>query len=245
MAVLRGRLAMTPRRQGRGRGPARDADLPIKAQIHAGGRGKAGRVKLARSPEEAHDHAGDARPGAANGADRPGGTAGAEDLPVEGCRIERELYLGMTLDRESGHVTLMASTEGGVEIEEVAQRHPEKILRAVIDPLTGLQANQARSLAFGLGLQGELVGRFVQLASGLYQAYAATDASLVEVNPLVVTADGALVALDAKIELDDNALHRHPELAELRDRTRSRRASSRPRSTTCPTSRSTATSPAW
>ena len=121
----------------------------------------------------------------------------------------------MTLDRESGRVTLMASTEGGVEIEEVAQRHPEKILRAVIDPLTGLQANQARSLAFGLGLRGELVGRFVQLASGLYQAYTATDASLVEVNPLVVTADGALVALDAKIELDDNALHRHPELAEL------------------------------
>jgi succinyl-CoA synthetase beta subunit len=218
VAVLRGRLAMTP---GEAEEAATQLATPIcaiKAQIHAGGRGKAGGVKLARSPEEAHDHA-EAMLGLVlrTAQTGPAGQLVRRIYVEEGCRIERELYLGMTLDRESGRVTLMASTEGGVEIEEVAQRHPEKILRAVIDPLTGLQANQARSLAFGLGLRGELVGRFVQLASGLYQAYIATDASLVEVNPLVVTADGALVALDAKIELDDNALHRHPELAELRD----------------------------
>jgi succinyl-CoA synthetase beta subunit len=112
---------------------------------------------------------------------------------------------------------VMASTEGGVDIEEVAARHPEKILRVAIDPLTGLQANEARRLAFGLGLRGEPASRFVELAMGLYHAYAALDASLVEVNPLVVTADGALVALDAKLELDDNALARHPEVAALRD----------------------------
>ena len=218
VAVLRGRLAMTPAEAEEAAVQLATPICAIKAQIHAGGRGKAGGVKLARSPEEAHDHA-EAMLGLVlrTAQTGPAGQLVRRIYVEEGCRIERELYLGMTLDRESGRVTLMASTEGGVEIEEVAQRHPEKILRAVIDPLTGLQANQARSLAFGLGLRGELVGRFVHLASGLYQAYVATDASLVEVNPLVVTADGALVALDAKIELDDNALHRHPELAELRD----------------------------
>ncbi len=218
VAVLRGRLAMTPAEAEEAAVQLATPICAIKAQIHAGGRGKAGGVKLARAPEEAHDHA-EAMLGMVlrTAQTGPAGQQVRRIYVEEGCRIERELYLGMTLDRESGRVTLMASTEGGVEIEEVAQRHPEKILRAEIDPLTGLQANQARSLAFGLGLRGELVGRFVQLASGLYQAYTATDASLVEVNPLVVTADGALVALDAKIELDDNALHRHPELAELRD----------------------------
>jgi succinyl-CoA synthetase beta subunit len=216
--VPRGRLAITP---AEAEAAAAELGTPIcavKAQIHAGGRGKAGGVKLARSPEEARDHA-EAMIGSTLRTVQTG-AAGQRVSKVyveEGCRIERELYLGMTLDRETGSVTVMASAEGGVDIEEVAASHPEKILRAAVDPLTGLQANQARCLAFGLGLRGEPAARFVRLAGALYQAYAALDASLAEVNPLVVTADGQVVALDAKLELDDNALARHPEVAALRD----------------------------
>ncbi|WP_242344361.1 ADP-forming succinate--CoA ligase subunit beta [Anaeromyxobacter terrae] len=218
VTVLRGKLATSPAEAEEAASELATPICAIKAQIHAGGRGKAGGVKLARSPDEARDHAeamlGRVLVTAQTG---PAGQQVRKLYVEEGCRIERELYVGMTVDRENGRVTVMASTEGGVEIEEVARLHPAKILRAVIDPLTGLQANQARALAFGLGLHGELVGRFVKLAAALYRAYAATDASLVEVNPLVVTADGELVALDAKLELDDNALHRHPDLAALRD----------------------------
>jgi len=218
VAVLRGRLAVTP-------AEAEDAAMvlgapicAVKAQIHAGGRGKAGGVRLARSPAEVHDHAqamlGTMLRTAQTG---PEGQRVGKVYVEEGCRIERELYLGMTLDRETGRVTVMASTEGGVDIEEVAARHPERILRVAIDPLTGLQANEARRLAFALGLRGELASRFVPFATALSHAYSALDATLVEVNPLVATLEGALVALDAKIELDDNALARHPELAALRD----------------------------
>jgi succinyl-CoA synthetase beta subunit len=218
VAVLRGKLATSPDEAEEAASALGTPICAVKAQIHAGGRGKAGGVKLARSPGEARDHAeamlGTVLRTAQTG---PAGQCVRRLYVEEGCRIERELYLGMTLDRELGRVTVMASTEGGVEIEEVARQHPEKILRAVVDPLTGLQANQARALAFGLGLRGDRAERFVRLASALYLAYATTDASLVEVNPLVVTADGELIALDAKLELDDNALHRHPDLAQLRD----------------------------
>jgi succinyl-CoA synthetase beta subunit len=218
VAVLRGKLATSPDEAEQAASALGTPICAVKAQIHAGGRGKAGGVKLARSPGEARDHAeamlGTVLRTAQTG---PAGQRVRRLYVEEGCRIERELYLGMTLDRELGRVTVMASTEGGVEIEEVARQHPEKILRAVVDPLTGLQANQARALAFGLGLRGDRAERFVRLASALYLAYATTDASLVEVNPLVVTADGELIALDAKLELDDNALHRHPDLAQLRD----------------------------
>jgi succinyl-CoA synthetase beta subunit len=127
------------------------------------------------------------------------------------------MYLGMTLDRETGRVTVMASTEGGVDIEEVAAQHPEKIKKEPIDPLTGLMPFQARRLAFGLGLTGETVHAFVRFATGLYQAYAATDASLAEINPLVVTVPGDVLALDAKMNFDDNALYRHPDIAAMRD----------------------------
>jgi succinyl-CoA synthetase beta subunit len=218
VTVLRGKLATSPAEAEEAASALATPICAIKAQIHAGGRGKAGGVKLARSPEEARDHA-EAMLGMVlrTAQTGPAGQLVRRIYVEEGCRIERELYLGMTVDRETGRVTVMASTEGGVEIEEVARQHPEKILRAVVDPLTGLQANQARSLAFGLGLRGERASRFVHLADGLYRAYLATDASLVEVNPLVVTAGGELVALDAKLELDDNALHRHPDLAALRD----------------------------
>jgi succinyl-CoA synthetase beta subunit len=218
VAVPRGRVAVTPTEAEEAASALGAAICAVKAQIHAGGRGKAGGVKLARSPEEARDHAeailGMTLRTAQTG---PDGQRVRKVYVEEGCRIERELYLGMTLDRESGRITVMASTEGGVDIEEVASTHPEKILRVSVDPLTGLQANEGRRLAFGLGLRGEPANRFVQLAAGLYRAYIALDASLAEVNPLVVTADGELVALDAKLELDDNALGRHPEVAALRD----------------------------
>jgi succinyl-CoA synthetase beta subunit len=190
----------------------------VKAQIHAGGRGKAGGIKLARSPEEAREHAENLL-----GAKLVTPQTGPEGQVVrkvwieEGCRISRELYLGMILDRESGRVTVMACREGGVEIEEVAKKQPELILRAAVDPLTGLLPFQARRLAVGLGLGGATVKAFVQFATSLYRAFIATDASLVEVNPVVVTVAGDVVALDAKLTFDDNALFRHPAITQLRD----------------------------
>jgi succinyl-CoA synthetase beta subunit len=135
----------------------------------------------------------------------------------EGCRIAREMYLAMTLDRESGRVTVMASVAGGMDIEQVAREHPEKIIRVAVDPLTGLLPYQARKLAFALGLVGDTVGAFVRLATGLYTAYIATDATLAEINPLVVTEEGVILALDAKLNFDDNALYRHPDVAAMRD----------------------------
>jgi succinyl-CoA synthetase beta subunit len=135
----------------------------------------------------------------------------------EGLDIAKEYYLGVTLDRATSKVTFMASTEGGVEIEEVAQKHPEKILRAAVDPAVGFQDYQGRALAFGLGLHGATVGKFVKFCKSLYQAYVETDSSLVEINPLVLLKDGNVVALDAKVNFDDNAIYRHPELATLRD----------------------------
>jgi succinyl-CoA synthetase beta subunit len=218
VAVPRGILATTPNEAEVAARTLGGGTCVVKAQIHAGGRGKGGGVKLARSPEEARGHA-----QAMLGMMLKTPQTGPEGQRVrrvyveQGCRIARELYLGMTLDREAGRVAVMASTEGGVDIEEVAAHHPEKILREWIDPLVGLAPFQARRLAFALGLAGDAVGAFVKLATGLYQAYLATDASLAEVNPLVVAVDGTVLALDAKLNFDDNALFRHRELATLRD----------------------------
>jgi succinyl-CoA synthetase beta subunit len=190
----------------------------VKAQIHAGGRGKGGGVKLAKSPEEAG-----ALFSQIHGMQlvtHQTGPAGQKVRKVyveEGCDIARELYLGITLDRATGRNTVMASSEGGVEIEEVAAKHPEKILRASIDPVIGIAGYQARELAFGLGLSGPSVNSFVKFANAMYNAYLATDASIVEINPLVVTKQGEVIALDAKINLDDNALYKHKDLAALRD----------------------------
>ncbi len=218
VAVPRGYLAATPLEA---EGAARQLGggiCAIKAQIHAGGRGKGGGVKLAHSPDEARQQA-----AAMIGMVLKTPQTGPEGQVVrkvyveEGCRIARELYLGMTLDREAGRIAVMASTEGGVDIEQVAHDAPEKILRESIDPLTGLLPFQARRLAFGLGLQGDSVGAFVRFAIGLHGAYVATDASLAEINPLVVTAQGDVLALDAKMNFDDNALYRHPDIAAMRD----------------------------
>jgi succinyl-CoA synthetase beta subunit len=190
----------------------------IKAQIHAGGRGKAGGIKLCKSPEEA----------AAAARELLGKRLVTHQTGPEGREvkrllaealsdIEREFYLGLVVDRASGRPALMASSEGGVEIEEVAARAPEKILRESIDPAVGLQAYQARKLAFGIGLPAAAVNKAVAFMTALYRAFIDTDASMVEVNPLVLTKQGELLVLDAKLGFDDNALFRHPTVRELRD----------------------------
>jgi succinyl-CoA synthetase beta subunit len=190
----------------------------VKAQIHAGGRGKAGGVKLARSPEDAERIA-----SSILGKKLVTPQTGAEGrlvrrvLVEEGLDIRRELYLSLLVDRTAAAPVLMASAAGGMEIEEVAKENPEAILRETIHPALGLQAFQARKIAFALGLAPELIGQAAKLLAGIYRSFTATDASLVEINPCIVTGDGRLVALDAKMNFDDNALYRHPELAELRD----------------------------
>ncbi|HET6439972.1 MAG TPA: ADP-forming succinate--CoA ligase subunit beta [Anaeromyxobacter sp.] len=217
VAIPRGRLAETPE-EAEAAARELSGTCVVKAQIHAGGRGKGGGVKLAHTPEEARAHA-HAMLGMMLKTPQTGpqGQRVRKVYVEEGCRIARELYLGLTLDREVGRMALMASAEGGMDIEEVAARHPEKILREWIDPLLGLAPFQARRVAFALGLSGEAVAAFVRLASGLYQACLATDASLVEVNPLVLTEAGGVLALDAKMNFDDNALYRHKDVAALRD----------------------------
>jgi len=190
----------------------------VKAQVHAGGRGKAGGVKLVRDLEEV-------RTAAAGMLGKPLVTpqTGPEGLLVgrvyveTGSQIAREIYLSLTLNRERSRIALIASTAGGMDIEEVAQQTPEKILTTTVYPAAGLQPYQARELAFGLRLGGPLIVEFQSLAAALYRLYLEKDLSLVEVNPLIVTRGGALLALDAKINIDDNALFRHPELAQLRD----------------------------
>jgi len=190
----------------------------VKAQIHAGGRGKGGGVKIARSLEEVRSFA-SAMLGMTLVTHQTGpeGKVVKRLLIEEGIPIQRELYLGMTLDRSTSQTVVMASTEGGVEIETVAAERPEKILKEFLHRTAGLQPHQARRLAFGLALAGPAFKRGVSFLQGLAQAYDAMDCSLAEINPLVVTEDGRVLALDAKINLDDNALDRHPELAALRD----------------------------
>jgi succinyl-CoA synthetase beta subunit len=190
----------------------------VKAQIHAGGRGKAGGVKVCRSAAEAEEFArsllGRTLVTHQTG---PGGREVKRLLAEAASDIEREFYLGVVVDRTTGRPAMMASSEGGVEIEEVAARSPEKILRESIDPAVGLQPYQARNLAFGIGLPKTVVNKAVSFMIGLYRAFVDTDASMVEINPLVLTKQGDVLALDAKMGFDDNALYRHPEVRELRD----------------------------
>jgi succinyl-CoA synthetase beta subunit len=190
----------------------------VKAQIHAGGRGKGGGVKVVKSADEAREAAakmlGMKLVTYQTG---PEGSIVKRVLIEEGLQIARELYLGLVIDRSTQQPVLMVSQEGGVEIEKVAAETPDRIFKAFIDPALGLQAHQARRLAFGLGLKGDQVGKAVKVMMALYQAFIATDASLLEVNPLIVTAGGDLLALDAKLNFDDNALYRHANIKELRD----------------------------
>src|SRR5205823_12210912 len=190
----------------------------VKAQIHAGGRGKGGGVKLAKSPADAQTLAenmlGMTLVTHQTG---PAGRVVGRLLIEEGLAIQRELYLSIVLDRAAGKPVIMASAAGGMDIEEVAEKTPEKIVKVYVDPGVGVVPFEARQLGFGIGLDGPQVNKFVKVVSALYEAYLATDASLLEINPLVVTASGDLLALDAKMSFDDNALYRHPEIKELRD----------------------------
>ncbi len=190
----------------------------VKAQIHAGGRGKGGGVKLARSIQEVHDHA--ARILGMQLITHQTGPEGQKvrRLYIEsGVDIAQEFYLGLTLDRERSQVAIMASKEGGVDIEEVAEHRPEAIFKEWADPAVGLTAFQCRRLGFKLGLTGKAHGQFVNLLMNLYRAFVEKDCSLVEINPMVLTPTGEVLALDAKITFDDNATFRHSDIAELRD----------------------------
>jgi succinyl-CoA synthetase beta subunit len=190
----------------------------VKAQVHAGGRGKAGGVKLVNDIESLTHTV-----GGMLGTRLVTIQTGSDGQPVnqvlieETCNIARELYVGAVIDRSSRRVVLMASTEGGVEIEKVAAETPEKILKTTVNPLTGLQPYQGRELAFGLGLEGEQIKQFGKMLAGLAKMFVEKDLGLVEINPLVVTAEGDLLCLDAKINVDDNALYRQPDLLEMHD----------------------------
>jgi succinyl-CoA synthetase beta subunit len=190
----------------------------VKAQIHAGGRGKGGGVKLARSPQDAEKLA-RAMIGMTLVTHQTGpeGRVVGRVLIEEGLQMQRELYLSIVLDRAAGRPVIMASAAGGMDIEEVAEKTPEKIVRVHVSPGVGIVPFEARQLGFGIGLDAPQVNKFVKVVTALYEAYLATDASMVEVNPLVVTAAGDLLALDAKMNFDDNALYRHPDLKEMRD----------------------------
>jgi len=216
--VPAGQVATTPEEAAEAARKIGGAKWVVKAQVHAGGRGKAGGVKLVSSPEEAataakgmfgkylHTH-----------------QTGPEGLPIHqvyvepASKIERELYLSMVLNREKGYIAFIASAAGGMDIEEVAEHTPEKLIRVDVHPAAGLQPAQCRIMAFALGLSGKQIEEFSSIAQALYKLYLEKDASLVEINPLIVTGEGRLVALDAKLNIEDNALFRQKELAAWRD----------------------------
>jgi len=227
VAVPKGHVAYTADEAAKAAEELGGGICVVKSQIHAGGRGAGrfqdnpdgkGGVRVSKSVDEVR----------ANAEEMLGhvlvtkqtGPAGKEVKRLyieEGCDIARELYLGMLLDRETSRLTVMASTEGGMEIEEVAEATPEKIIKVAVDPATGIMPFHARKLAFGLGLEGAQVKSASKFIMALYQAFNDLDCSMVEINPLVVTGSGDVIALDAKVNFDDNALYRHPEVAEMRD----------------------------
>ena len=227
VAVLEGHVAWTPDEAEAAAGKLPGPVYVVKSQIHAGGRGAGrfaddpdgkGGVRLAKSAAEVRAAA-EAMIGHTL-ITKQTGPAGrrVNRIYVEaGCDIARELYLSLLIDRETARVTIMASTEGGMEIEEVAERHPEKIMRVGIDPASGLSGFHGRRLAFALGLEGKQVATFGKFVAAMHAAFLALDCDTVEINPLVVTGAGEIVALDAKVSFDDNALYRHPELERLRD----------------------------
>jgi succinyl-CoA synthetase beta subunit len=229
VAVLEGHIAWTPEEAEAAASKLPGPVYVVKSQIHAGGRGAGrfadapegkGGVRLAKSPAEVKEAA-----AAMLGHTLITKQTGAVGRKVRrvyveaGCDIKRELYLSLLVDRATSRITILASTEGGMEVEEVAEHNPEKIMRVAIDPASGLSSFHARRLAFGLGLEGKQVSIFGKFVAGMYNAFTAVDCDTIEINPLVVTGSGEIVALDAKVSFDDNALFRHPELEKLRDET--------------------------
>jgi succinyl-CoA synthetase beta subunit len=216
--VPRGIVARTPDEAFTAAQELATVPVVVKAQIHAGGRGKGGGVKLAKSPEEAREIA--QKMLGMKLVTHQTGPEGREVrvlLIEEGLPIDREFYLGLVLDRASGRPVFMASAAGGMDIEEVAAKTPEQIFKETVDPAIGFRAFQARKLAFALGLPGALVAQAAKFMQSLYAAYEAMDASLLEINPFLLTKDNRLIALDAKVNFDDNALFRHPDFKDLRD----------------------------
>ncbi|MGN6361563.1 MAG: ATP-grasp domain-containing protein, partial [Thermomicrobiales bacterium] len=210
LPVNLGRVARNPK-EAADAARAFGGTVVIKAQVHSGGRGKAGGVKLAKSPDEAADKAGQIL-----GLDIRGHIV-HQVLVAPGADIASEYYLGVILDREQRGITVMGSAEGGVEIEEVARVAPEKIIKVTADRTLGLQDYQARDLAFGMGIEPAQVNAFATIVKQLYNAFVGEDASLAEINPLIQTGAGKWAAIDSKMVLDDSALHRHPGVEELRD----------------------------
>lgn len=218
IAVPSGRVAHTPDEAVAAATALGGSVWVVKAQVHAGGRGKAGGVKLARDPDAIRSAA-----AGMLGTRLVTKQTGPEGLPVDsvyvesGSEIDRELYLSLTLNREKGRIALIGSAAGGMDIEEVAEHSPEKIVTINVHPAAGLQPYQCREMAFALGFKDKQIAEFQAIAMALYELYMEQDASLLEVNPLIVTKQGKLVALDAKINIDPNALGRHKDLASLRD----------------------------
>ena len=216
--VTRGEVAATPAQAAEAAGRLGGDLWVVKAQVHAGGRGKAGGVKLARSADEVEAAAADML-----GQRLVTKQTGSEGLPINqvfveaGSQIERELYLSMLVDRGQERIAIMVSQDGGMDIEEVAEKTPERIITVTVHPAAGLQPYQARHLGFALGLDNTQMKQFVSLVQNLYRMFDSSDASLVEINPLIVNADGDLLALDAKINIEENALFRQADLLEWRD----------------------------
>jgi succinyl-CoA synthetase beta subunit len=217
-AVPEGRVASTPAEAGEAARALGGGVVVVKAQVHAGGRGKAGGIELAKSPSEAERAASEILGMTLRTKQTGASGKVVRKVYVEaGCDIDRELYLGIVLDRAEEKLAVIASTEGGVEIEEVAAKAPDKIITVHVDPNLGLQPYQVRRVGFGLGLDAIQVGRLQAFLDPLYRLFVERDASLAEINPLVVTGSGDLLALDAKLNFDDNALFRHPEIEALHD----------------------------
>ena len=227
VAVLDGYVAWTPEEAVDAAKKLPGPIYVVKSQIHAGGRGAGkfkddpngkGGVRLAKSLDEVRDAAaamiGHTLITKQTG---PAGRLVRRVYVESGCDIKRELYLSFLIDRSVSEVVVVASTEGGMEIEEVAENHPERILRAPVDPASGISGFHARKLAFGLGLEGKQVGTFTKFVTAMYNAFVALDAAIIEINPLVVSGSGDIYALDAKVSFDDNSLYRHPQIEALRD----------------------------
>ncbi|QRY38643.1 ADP-forming succinate--CoA ligase subunit beta [Bacillus sp. PDNC022] len=218
VSVPNGKVAFTPDEAVKASEELGSSVYVVKAQIHAGGRGKAGGVKIAKTKDEvkgfAEELLGKTLVTHQTG---PEGREIKRLLIEEGCDIKKEYYVGLVLDRATSRIVLMASEEGGTEIEEVAEKTPEKIVKVVIDPAIGLQGYQAREVAFKINIPTKLVGQAVKFMTSLYNAFIEKDCSIAEINPLVVTGDGKVMALDAKLNFDSNALYRQKDILEYRD----------------------------